>query len=283
VSISDVKDSHTVYRLWKDGAPGNEYFLVENRQQSRYDAKLPGKGLLLWHIDDAVADNTNEAHYKVALMQADGLRQLESAANRGDAGDPFPGSAGNTSFTNTSTPHSKAYSGLNSCVAVTAISSPAATMTAQLNVRCLTTKTGLGTKEVVKERVKERLKETSKEFLAEKNFLMDKRPEKPITDKQLSYDKPPIAEGGWDRWSWWDRASGARSGAEAAELAALESRIAALEAAVGMAEPFIGQALRPDLAQGALLEEEDLAHLNRQMAEGNPEAKRVYDAKPAER
>lgn len=30
LSIADVKDAHTVHRLWKDGAGGQEYFLVEN-------------------------------------------------------------------------------------------------------------------------------------------------------------------------------------------------------------------------------------------------------------
>ena len=44
VSIPDVKMSHVVYRLWKDGAPGNEYFLVENRQQTGFDASLPDRG-----------------------------------------------------------------------------------------------------------------------------------------------------------------------------------------------------------------------------------------------
>ena len=90
VTINDIKSSRTAYRLWKDGAGGNEYFLVENRQQSGLDASLPGPGLLVWHIDEAIANNTNESHYKVALIQADGLRQLEGNTNRGDPGDPFP-------------------------------------------------------------------------------------------------------------------------------------------------------------------------------------------------
>ncbi len=32
VSIGDVKATHTIYRLWKDSRPGQEYFLVENRK-----------------------------------------------------------------------------------------------------------------------------------------------------------------------------------------------------------------------------------------------------------
>jgi immune inhibitor A len=44
VNIADVKTSNTVYRLWNKGAAGNEYFLVENRQQTRFDVSLPGAG-----------------------------------------------------------------------------------------------------------------------------------------------------------------------------------------------------------------------------------------------
>jgi immune inhibitor A len=137
VSIHDVKDAQTVYRLWKDGAPGNEYFLVENRQQSGFDTSLPGGGLLIWHIDEAQAGNTDENHYKVALMQADGKRDMEVNHSRGDAGDCYPGSSGNTTFNNTSKPNSKSYAGANSCVAVTGMSASGATMTANLQVRCM--------------------------------------------------------------------------------------------------------------------------------------------------
>src|SRR5215213_4937581 len=121
VTISDVKTSRTAYRLWKDGGDGNEYFLVENRQQEGFDASLPGQGLLVWHIDEAITGNTNESHYKVGLMQADGQRHLETNANRGDDGDVFPGSSGNASFTETSTPHSRSYAGSPTSVALTSI------------------------------------------------------------------------------------------------------------------------------------------------------------------
>jgi len=69
-SLGDVKDTNTVYRLWKDGTGGNEYFLVENRQKKNYDSQLPGAGLLIWHIDDSIASNSNENHPKVAVVQA---------------------------------------------------------------------------------------------------------------------------------------------------------------------------------------------------------------------
>lgn len=135
LDIEDVKDSQTVYRLWKDGDAGDEYFLVENRQKNRYDAELPGEGLLFWRVDEAIEDNTNEAHYKVALLQADGSRHLEKGSNRGDAGDSYPGSAGNTELTATSTPSSKSYAGVDTSVAVTSIPSPAQTMSVDVAVQ----------------------------------------------------------------------------------------------------------------------------------------------------
>ena len=61
LSITDVKSSQTIYRLWKNGAAGSEYFLVENRQKTGFDVSLPGGGLLIWHIDESVTGNTNEA------------------------------------------------------------------------------------------------------------------------------------------------------------------------------------------------------------------------------
>jgi M6 family metalloprotease-like protein len=114
-----------------------EYFLVENRQKTGYDAGLPGCGLLIWHIDESVAynnsANANEYHPLIKLIEADGLNQLVTKVNRGDPGDPFPGSTVNRTFTYSSTPNSRLYSGADSLATVTNISTTcAATMTADL-------------------------------------------------------------------------------------------------------------------------------------------------------
>lgn len=68
-----------------------EYFILENRQQQGRDVGLPGSGLAIWHVDET-ASNTKPpqpAHYECALIQADGLGQLESGGNYGDPGDLF--------------------------------------------------------------------------------------------------------------------------------------------------------------------------------------------------
>ena len=285
VSVPDVKASHTVLRLWKDGAPGTEYFLVENRQRTGYDASLPAGGLLIWHVDESASGNTNEAHYKVALVQADGKRDMELDHNRGDGGDPYPGSSNNTAFTGSSTPNSKAYSGASTCVAVTGIGPSGPVMTATVRVKCKVLKE---TKEIRKEVVKETkehakefkdlhkdTKELNKELLADTKPIvdtkLDKRPDKP---SERPFGRPGGLLGGGQQ-------GGRTGGGTRQRLDALEERLGSIEALLthlvgggqggGMAggtgggaggapqQPFIGRELRPDLSQGALMGEEDYA------------------------
>jgi immune inhibitor A len=134
VKIVDVKTGFEAYRLWKNGRPGSEYFLVENRQRAKFDSKLPGDGLVIYHVDEAIDDNSNEAHPKVALVQADGKRQLEKAINQGDAGDPYPGSTKNRSFDATSDPDSRSYGGMPTAVSVTSIGASGASIRVKLVV-----------------------------------------------------------------------------------------------------------------------------------------------------
>ncbi len=136
LDIEDVKTGKKVYRLWKNKSASQEYYLVENRQKSLYDRFLPGDGLLVWHIDDAIANNSNEIHPKVALVQADGRKDLENGNNRGDAGDPYPGSANNRNFDSTSTPHSKSYSGLDTCVKIRVLGNSGPTISAEVQAVC---------------------------------------------------------------------------------------------------------------------------------------------------
>ena len=90
---------------------------------------------IVWHVDDAIDNNTNENHPKVGLIQADGLNQLGiKIAGRGDPGDPFPGSSVNTSFTSTSNPNSKSYAGKDTLVSITNISAPYQDMTMDVSI-----------------------------------------------------------------------------------------------------------------------------------------------------
>jgi len=149
--ITQAATSADVYKLL-NGSPstGGEYFLIENRQQAGFDTGLPSSGLLIWHIDESQNSNANECypgkllcpllHYHVALEQADNLWNLDAtvnqpiySSNRGDTGDPYPGSTNNRSFTAASSPSSNLYNGSPSNVSVTSISDPGSTMTATLS------------------------------------------------------------------------------------------------------------------------------------------------------
>ncbi|OCK84464.1 hypothetical protein K432DRAFT_345148 [Lepidopterella palustris CBS 459.81] len=69
-------------------------------------------------------------------MQADGLNQLAtSSAGRGDAGDPFPGSSKNHTFSAISNPNSHDYTGNDTFVSVTNISWAAPSMTMCVTVQ----------------------------------------------------------------------------------------------------------------------------------------------------
>jgi immune inhibitor A len=134
VSVHDVKSKRKVYRLWKKGASGKEFFLVENRQQKGYDTDIPSNGLLVYHIDDALDSNSDETHYKVGLLQADGLAELEAGTSQGDAGDPFPGSSDIREITGATTPSTRSFAGLDTSVAIRSIGASADPMSVEFDV-----------------------------------------------------------------------------------------------------------------------------------------------------
>jgi M6 family metalloprotease-like protein len=125
--------SDTAFYVAVQGSnPRGEYFLLENRQRQQSDTALirihcgragnpPGctGGLLIWHVDQVKLDNSGNgvnagAIHGLELMQADAYRNLDANAssanscpatsmflgcsNRGDGGDPFPGTTGNSGF-----------------------------------------------------------------------------------------------------------------------------------------------------------------------------------------
>lgn len=314
VAIVDVKSSRNAYRLWKDGTGGNEYFLVENRQQAGYDQSLPGQGLLIWHIDEAIANNKNEAHYKVGLMQADGAKDLENNANRGDGGDPFPGASGNASFTNSSTPNSKSYAGSNTFVSVTGIPASGGSMTVHLTVKEAITKPPKDTlkdgKEIIKEIVKDRPKEfkDAKERPKEFKDVKDGRKEtKDVKEgfKDLKDGRKELKELKEGRKDFKEAKeftenkfgenlpfdprgpAGAPDPGDdiGARLAALEEQVQALVALLSGAvdlpsagAPFIDTGERPQL--GFDIGQPDLGDLRAQMEAGSADAKLAYDNLP---
>jgi hypothetical protein len=123
-AFSAAPVSDTAYYVRPSGSnPRGEYFLLENRQKVQSDSALirilGGGGLLIWHVDSTQlanhgfnSDNTVNCQGNgmcgpfpgLELVQADGFRNLDLGNNRGDAGDPYPGTSGHTVFSYNTNP-----------------------------------------------------------------------------------------------------------------------------------------------------------------------------------
>jgi len=128
------QDKTAAYQVWKKGKVGPEYFLLENRQLTGFDEKLPQSGLVVWHVDDTQHNNDHPGSYWVAVDQADGNLDLETGKNRGDKGDPFPGSSKNTTFDATSSPNTNDKFGNPTGVSITKIALQGGVVTCSVKV-----------------------------------------------------------------------------------------------------------------------------------------------------
>lgn len=118
--LPPVESNPVCYRI-NYPSEASEYFLLEYRAKVSYDSLIRGDGgLAIWHIDET-GWQSDETHRYVSLEQADGNGDLERdhgtgnrhpRTNRGDAGDLYPGAAGNTSLSWSSHPNSMSYDGL---------------------------------------------------------------------------------------------------------------------------------------------------------------------------
>ncbi|MGQ9583277.1 MAG: M6 family metalloprotease domain-containing protein [Thermoplasmatota archaeon] len=115
-----AEDNALAFKVWVNFS-NKEYFLVENRQQTGFDASLPGSGLLIWHVNDSASNNNRDAYRLVDLEEADNNNKASEST------DPWRSNA--TGFTPTSSPSSSDYSGKNTGIRIYNISASGSTMT----------------------------------------------------------------------------------------------------------------------------------------------------------
>ncbi|HEY2804290.1 MAG TPA: immune inhibitor A domain-containing protein, partial [Gemmatimonadales bacterium] len=133
-SVGSYSVADTIFRVTPPSSLNSrgEYYLLENRQGTLSDSaliNLKGPGLLIFHVDPLKYNsnllsnsvNTGSIH-ALKLEQADGQDNLGSSVsgirNRGDAGDPYPGSTGTTLFGFGATPDGSLNGGTNSGVLI---------------------------------------------------------------------------------------------------------------------------------------------------------------------
>jgi len=106
-TLDAVNTGNTGYRI--DSSVKNEFFLIENRQRTRWDEYLPGSGMLVYRVDSTATDvwennkiNVNPLHNHYELLRATPKTSGTSVTD--SDGDPFPGSGMVTELTNSTTP-----------------------------------------------------------------------------------------------------------------------------------------------------------------------------------
>lgn len=109
--LSPITNSPEAYVIYNE-ANRNEYYLLENHQLTSWNEASPGHGMLILHVDydDEIWENNTvnntTSHQRLTIFHADN----KAYTNDTDlAGDPYPGTSGNTSLTDTSKPSAKLF------------------------------------------------------------------------------------------------------------------------------------------------------------------------------
>ena len=142
IPIAQLATSPTAIKIWEDDYRSSRYFLIENRQKTGFDIGLNGEGLLIYHINENRSWGTNgwswgpvnddETNKMVDVESADGSLHLDNEVNRGDTGDPFPGSSDNRNFNTLTNPSSVRNDGFQTNIKVNNISSSDSIMFADI-------------------------------------------------------------------------------------------------------------------------------------------------------
>ena len=101
----------------------NEFFIIENRQKTGWDAHLPGHGMLVTRVDSTNVNiwannevNCNPEHNYYELLRAGNTRSGDLIS------DPFPGNTGNIMLTNSTMPSLRTWAGIENEYNILAIS-----------------------------------------------------------------------------------------------------------------------------------------------------------------
>lgn len=111
VTLRAMSEGGSAYKIVNDLNP-DEYYVVENRQHTKWDEYVPAEGMLVIHVDYKASDwqnnmvNNTPSHQRMTIIPADNKLTRET-----QSGDTYPGTSKNTALTSTSTPAAKVYVG----------------------------------------------------------------------------------------------------------------------------------------------------------------------------
>lgn len=122
LSLTLTANANESYKIVNPLRP-TEVFYIEARKKTGRYGTIMNEGLMIWHIDEAMGNNTPSPglmpgdHYMVSLEQADGRNDLEHANNTGDFTDIYDGIVGYR-FDDTSAPSSRWWDGTPSGISI---------------------------------------------------------------------------------------------------------------------------------------------------------------------
>jgi M6 family metalloprotease-like protein len=123
ITISDIAASPDIYRY--NTTTSNEYFLLENRQQTGFNTYVPGHGLMIYHVDgDYISSHTSsndinvDSHQGMYPMAANSTTEngvmIHSTSTINTDGCPWTGTTlVPKEFTDITTPSTKSWAGNN--------------------------------------------------------------------------------------------------------------------------------------------------------------------------
>ncbi|MCL2329294.1 MAG: M6 family metalloprotease domain-containing protein [Bacteroidetes bacterium] len=125
VTVSPSIDDKTAFYKVNTTTPG-EYFLIENRQQKKFDTHIPGRGLMIYRSSVEAPGATNlQKFYPVSANAPVPIpRQGDALSNYGNisiASCPWPGTGNKTLFTDATTPWMKSWANANTGKPITNI------------------------------------------------------------------------------------------------------------------------------------------------------------------
>lgn len=114
-TLSASPSAARAHRVWSRDGSGAEFLLFEARDPAAaapFDAALPGAGMLVIHVDEAVPeggwseDGVRQWHLRAQVLEADADEDLRDGRDGGSAADLFPGAGDVTALTPATIPAS---------------------------------------------------------------------------------------------------------------------------------------------------------------------------------
>ena len=142
ITLAPLADGTPLVEFWFQGEDSPEHFLLENRVRESFDRKLPNDGLLVNQIDEAMIGQRIAANRintgptpGMRTLEADGNFDMYLGYNRGDASDPYPGSARRTHIDDLTSPSTRTFSGLPTNISIENVTRVGRNVSLRLHVR----------------------------------------------------------------------------------------------------------------------------------------------------